>query len=222
MAKFYISVNQLAEFSEATEASKKRILKQQKTPNRLLIPWYQKAKAAIKKFFTNTKDHTPIDDAIKELELRVPSNERQKNDRAVSMQALEVMKKIKLPKVLSSLEYELITTKSKDILINEVDVIVAPEIIIKAEYRGEIIFGGVKIHISKGKPFNHAQASCVATLVYQHLMKRVASSKEKVLPELCLCLDVFAERVVAAPPNPLKEIKVIKKMCDEVKVFWPS
>jgi hypothetical protein len=222
MAKFYISVNQLAEFSEATESGKKKILKQQKAPNRLLIPWYQRAKGAIKRFFTNTKDYSPIEAAIQELEGRVPENDRQKNDRNVSIQALETMKKIKLPKLLSSLKYELITASEKDILINDVDVKVAPEIIIKAKYKEQTIYGAIKIHISKGKPFNHGQASYVATLVYQHITKKVAGKNDKVLPELCFCLDVFAERLVPAPENQIKEITAIKRICDEVKVFWPS
>ncbi|MBX9782775.1 MAG: hypothetical protein K2X48_05690 [Chitinophagaceae bacterium] len=59
MSKYFISTNQLAEYSQATEASKKRIIKQQKVPNKLLIPWYQKAKGAIKKFFSNTSDYAP-------------------------------------------------------------------------------------------------------------------------------------------------------------------
>lgn len=38
MSKYYISINQLATFTVGTESSKKRIIKQQKTPNKLLIP----------------------------------------------------------------------------------------------------------------------------------------------------------------------------------------
>jgi len=220
MAKAIISANQLAEFSEATDYSKKRIVKQQKTPNKFLIPWYQRAKGAIKRFFSNTKDYSPIDDAIKELGKKVPLNERQKTDKVVSLQALDIIKKIKFPKILSSLSYEIVTTSDKDISINDVDVKVAPEIIIKASTENGIIYGGVKIHICKGKPFNHNQASYVATLVYQHLQKKVATKNDKVLPELCFCLDVFAERLVTAPNSPIKELAGIRKICDEIKTLW--
>ena len=222
MAKFYISINQLAEFSEATESSKKRIIKQQKTPSKFLIPWYQKAKGAIKKFFTDTKDYSPIENAIKELEAKVPINDRQRNDRTASIQALEVMKKIKLPKILSSLSYEVVTTDDKDIQINDVDVKIAPEIIIKARYKDEIIYGAVKIHICKGKPFNHVQCSYVAALLYRHLLKKVAKKDERVLPELCLCLDVFAERLVPAPENIAAVSSNIKVICGDIKRLWTA
>jgi len=222
MAKFYISINQFAEFSEATESSKKRIIKQQKTPNKFLIPWYQKAKGAIKKFFTDTKDYSPIENAIKELEAKVPINDRQRNDRAASIQALEVMKKIKLPRILSSLSYEVVTTDDKEIHINDVDVKIAPEIIIKASYKNEIIYGAVKIHICKGKPFNHVQCSYVAALLYQHLTKKVIKKGERVLPELCLCLDVFAERLVPAPENIAAVSSTIRIICGDIKRLWSA
>ena len=45
MPDYHISVNQFAEFSKATPASKARIIKQQIEVNKFLIPWYQMAKA---------------------------------------------------------------------------------------------------------------------------------------------------------------------------------
>lgn len=220
MGKYFISVNQLAEFSSATVSSKKRILKQQKTPNKLLIPWYQKAKGAIKKFFTDVSNYAPIDEAIKQLEARNPINDRQKIDKIVSIQALEIIKKIKLPKILSYMEYELITTAEKSLLVNEVDIKVAPETIIKAKYNGSIYYGAIKIHISKGKPFNLNQATYVSTLVYQHLIKKIAKKGEKVLPELCLCLDVFSESLIPAPSNVIRKFGEIKIVCSEIKALW--
>lgn len=220
MSKYYISINQFAEFSSATEASKKRIIKQQKIPNKLLIPWYQRAKGAIRKFFSDVKDYTPIDNAIKILEEKVPTNDRQKADKIASIQALELIKKLSLPKTLSVMNYELITADDKSLLINDVDIKVAPEIIIRAKYKNEVVYGAIKIHISKGKPFNHNQALYVSTLLHQFLVKKLAKRGERILPELCLCLDVFSERLVPAPPNIVKEMTEIKAVCNEVKMLW--
>jgi len=220
MSKVYISINQFAEFSSSTDASKKRIIKQQKNPNKLLIPWYQKAKGAIKKFFSNVKDYAPIDDAIKTLQGKMTFNNRQRIDRVVSIEALELIKKIKLPKKLLLMDYELISADSKEININDVDIKVAPEIIIKAKLKNEVVYGAIKIHISKGKPFNHIQAIYVSTLIYYFLMRKVCKRNERVLPELCLCLDVFSERLVPAPDNLSTGIVTIRKICDEIKDVW--
>jgi hypothetical protein len=221
MSKYYISVNQFAEFSSATASSKKRILKQQQVPNKLLIPWYQRAKGAIKKYFSNVKDYAPIDSAIKTLLEKIPISDRQRIDRTVSLEALEVIKRIKLPNLLSHIEYEIVLPEIKKTILNDVDIIVAPEILIKAKYKNEVIYGAIKIHISKGKPFNLNQCKYVSALIYRFLTKEMAKKNEKVLPELCLCLDVFSERLVPASENPLKEIAEISILCSEIKDLWP-
>jgi hypothetical protein len=220
MSKYYLSINQFAEFSSATESGKKRILKQQKNPNKLLIPWYQRAKGAIRKFLANVNDYSVIDNAIKILKEKNPANNRQNIDRNVSIEALEELKKVKLPRLLKYINYELITVEEKTLLINNVDIIVAPEVIIKASYKGEIVYGAVKIHISKGKPFNYNQATYVSALIHEFLTRKIAKPHERVLPELCLCLDVFSKRLVPAPNNMKNEIITIGKICDEVKILW--
>jgi hypothetical protein len=220
MSKYFISVNQLAEFSDATTSAKGRILKQQKAPDKLLIPWYQRAKGAIKKFFSNVKDYSPIEKAIRVLEEKHPITDRQRIDKKVSIEALELIRKINLPKLLMYIDYEIIVPETKKTVVDGVDIIVAPEILIKAKYRNEIVYGAIKIHISKGKPFNSNQCSYVAALIYRYLTKEVAKTNEKVLPELCLCLDVFAERLVAASPNPNRELSDVKIFCKEIRDLW--
>lgn len=222
MSKYYISINQFAEFSNANESSKKRILKQQKNPNKLLIPWYQRAKGAIRKYFVDVNDYSVIDKAIQILTEKIPSNNRQKIDRQVSIEALEELKRVKLPSILQHLDYEVITAIEKNLLINNVDIKVSPEVIIRAKYKGEVIYGAIKIHISKGKPFNLNQATYVATTMYQFLKKNVILDGEKVLPELCLCLDIFSGRLVPAPENITSEILKIKIICNEIKELWTT
>ena len=147
-------------------------------------------------------------------------NRRQQIDRNASIQALELLKKLKLPKILDKLDYEVIFSQEKSLYINNVDIIVAPEIIIRATYNGSIVYGAVKIHISKGKPFNLNQSTYVATTIYSFLSKKVAKKNEKVLPEICLCLDVFAERLTPAPANISSELSQIRAICGEIKELW--
>ena len=61
----------------------------------------------------------------------------------------------------------------------------------------------------------------MATVVYKYFEGTSGFSKDDVvLPELCLCLDVFNERLVPAQENPDKVIGEIQGLCDEIKLLW--
>lgn len=221
-SKYFISVNPLAEFSNGTEFQKRRILKQQKKPNKFLIPWYQKCKGAIKKFLFNISDYSPINQAIIVLNEKIPLTDRQMIDKKVSILALEEIKKVKLPKELKQLDYEVVQIEDKSFIMNDVDIIVAPEVVIKAKINGTVVYGGIKIHISKGKPFSFDQAQYVATSIFKLLDEKVKKSNEFVHPSLCFCLDVFAGRFVSPPDDIVKELSKISIFCQEIKDYWPN
>jgi hypothetical protein len=220
MPEFYISINQLAEFSRSTEAARRRIIKQQLTPNKVLIPWYQLAKAASKKYLLDVKNSQPLKDAIAVLIQRVPANKRQSTDRKVSIEALELVEIIKKPALLSEIRYELIIPGNKKIRIANVDITVAPDVIIKGTYKGKTIYGAVKIHICKTKPFDLAQSKYVSALLNKFLIDNIAKPGEVVIPQLCLSMDVFAQRIVSSSDDTTAEIKEIKRLCEEVKKIW--
>jgi len=221
MGKNYkISLNQLAEFSGASEASKKRIIKQQLTPNPFMVPRYQLTKARIKKSLELKGDLSPIKEAVKILEAKQTSTSWQINDKKVSLEALTRFVKIKLPSLFKTLDFEIIKPTNKTIELKDVDIIVAPEIVIKGKLNGRNVIGGVKIHISKTKPFDLTKSRYVATVVYKYLEEQIASKGDIVLPELCLCLDVFNERLVPAQENSEEIFKQIGGFCDEIKLLW--
>ena len=214
----------MAVFSEATLSKKKQILKQQVVPNKILIPWYQKAKAAIKIYFKNVRDHTPIYKAIDAIEKEaMPLKDWSKTNQQVSREALKKMMLIRLPRLLNNIEYEVVTVSARSIVIRGVEIKTAPEIIIMARINGDIVYGAVKIHISKSDPFNSQQAELVATVIYQFLKTKVAQPGEIVLPELCLCLDVFAGRIVGADKSHFPSIMdQVRSICREIIKLWAA
>lgn len=212
MGKYYISINQLADFSVATKSSKRRIIKQQVTPNKLLIPWYQLSKSRIKKYFKEHFDSTTIQEGIKILKDKKPISTRQITDRRVSIEALERFILIRLPKALENIEYTIIKPHKKTIIVNSVEIIVAPEIVIRGKfksgiYKGKNVLGAIKIHISKTHPFELKQTQYVATTIFDYLQKEVVEKDDIVLPQLCLCLDVFRGQYIAADNTSNKFIK---------------
>lgn len=220
MNKYKISVNQLADFSAASESGKKRIIRQQVKPSKVKISWYQMSKAKIRKSMELKGSLDPIMEGIKILEARKPLTKFQVNDKNVSLEALKRFVNIKLPVALKKMDYSVIKPKSKTLDVKDVDIIVAPDVVIKGKFMGHTVVGGIKIHISKTKPFDLSQAQYVSSVICKYLKEVVAEKGDIVMPELCFCLDVFDERLVPAPEKYEEIIKKVKDLCDEVKFLW--
>lgn len=103
MAEYKISINQLATFSKVSEARKKAIVKQQKNPPPILVGRYAMAKARISKAISNGSDIIPILKGIEELKKRNPETPWKKNDKSVSIDAMERYIKMSLPAILKEI-----------------------------------------------------------------------------------------------------------------------
>ncbi|MCD8450343.1 hypothetical protein LNI98_11655 [Tenacibaculum dicentrarchi] len=218
---YQISINQLADFYKGTDAKKKRIVKQQKTPNTFRIAYYQLAKARIKKTLQLHGELGPVLAGISELKNRKPEKKRQISDKKVSIEALERFVKMKLPKLLTGTNYQIIKPlKKKSFYLNGVEIIVSPDVIIKIVSEGKTYIGGFKLHVSKSNVFSSEQQSIIASSLYKFLETQIATDEDIVLPELCLSLDIFGDGYVATSSNLDYTINNIEKMCDEIKLFW--
>lgn len=221
MGKYIISINQFADFSKGTDAKKRSIIKQQKTPNTFKMSYYQMPKARIKKSFENNGDVQPVLDGINELQKRVLTKPRQINDRTVSLEAMEKFLKMQIPKIFKDMDYEILKKpKIRTLEISGVDVIVSPDLIVKVEIDGVIHYGGVKIHIAKGSKFDSRQQRYVATAIHNYLETVVASEDEVVLPEMCLSVDVFGAGIISAPNDLESYIRDMEVICEEIKTLW--
>ena len=218
-----ISVNQFADFSKATEAKKRRIIKQQKEPNKFMVAWYQLPKARIKKSIENNCDLEPILNGIEELKNRIPKSSRQENDRMVSLEAFKRFINIKLPSLLKDVPHERIKkVDSKTVNINGVEVIISPDVIFRLKLNNKTYVGAVKVHISKNNIFDNDQSRFISSLIYKYLNEVVINEGEEVLKELCLSIDVFGEKVISVPKNLPKTLENIKTICEEVKSYWDA
>lgn len=218
-----ISLNQLADFSQGTDAKKRNIIKQQKTPNSFKIAYYQLAKARIKKVIANKGDIQPVLDGIEELKGKTLTKQRQINDRIVSLDALQRFVSFQIPSLLKNYEYKVLkNVESKSIFIKGVEVIVSPDLIIEIEIDNKKYLGAVKTHISKGNKFDTKQQIYVASALHKYLESEVAKDGEIVLPELCISIDVFGDGIVTSPKNITNKIKDIEVMCEEVKKLWDA
>lgn len=223
MRGYNISLNQLADFSKSSEAQKKNIIKQQKTPNTFKTAWYQLAKARIKKAMANKGDIQPILEGIEVLKSKTLTKKRQISDRTVSLDAMQRFINFQIPSLLKDYDYKVLKKiESKSIFIKGVEVIVSPDLIIEIEIDGKKYLGAVKTHISKGKKFDSRQQGYVASTIYKYLESEVAQNDHIVLPELCISIDVFGEGLVTSTKNINDKMKDIEIICEEVKQLWDA
>lgn len=221
MDNIKISVNQLVDFGTATEARKRRIILDQKTPDNFKVAWYQLARASMKRSIAQRCDNMPIIEGINRLKSRIISKPRQIQDKAVSLEAMRRFLKIKLSPLFKNHNYTIIKEKEKkSTLINGVEVIVSPDVIFKILIDNQYYIGAVKLHISKNNIFSSIKSSYVSTIIFKYLKEISANYDAKVLPELCLSIDVFGEKATSTPKNLNTSLKSIEKLCKEVKQMW--
>ena len=223
MAEYKISINQLATFSKVSEARKKTIVKQQKNPPPILVGRYAMAKARISKAISNGGDIIPILKGIEELKKRNPETPWKKNDKSVSIDAMERYIKMSLPAILKENRYEILPKqKIKSFFMSDVEILVSPDLIIKVFIDGKWYLGGLKLHVSKSELFDKNQSKYVATCIYQYLDLVFEDDEIIVLPELCFSLDVFANSIISAPKKIERTLEEIESMCLEIKKIWPN
>lgn len=223
MAEYKISINQLASYSKGTDSKKRAIIKQQKNPPPILVGRYAMAKARIKKAIGNGGDIIPILQGIEELKQRNPDTPWKKNDKTVSIEAMERYIRMSLPSILKEHKYEIeVKPKVKSFYVQDVEILVSPDLIIKVFIDENWFLGGLKLHVSKSELFDREQSKYVATCIYQYLDLVFEDEEIIVLPELCFCADVFADSIISAPKNIEKTLEEIETMCLEIKKIWPN
>jgi hypothetical protein len=221
MSEIRISVNQLASYRFSSDAKKKSIIKQQKNPPEILVARYALAKSRMKRAFSKQGNIQPILDGISELKSRIPTTDWQKNDREVSIQALERFVKMKLPDLLANHPYEVLDKpKEKSIYVQGIEIIISPDLVIKMNIAGEEYFGAVKFHVSKSDAFDREKSRYVTTCLYKYLEKTYGKSEVIIHPGLCLSVDVFADATRNAPSNINEIFQDVESTCVEIKDMW--
>jgi hypothetical protein len=219
MSNYRISINQLVNFSSASQAGKRAIIKQQLAPSPIKVSRYRLPKFRIAKAIQQHGDMSPIQEAINILKAKNATTSWQINDKKVSLEALDRFSKMKLPKILKELKYIPIKKNNKTLQVKDVDVVVAPEVIIKGTISGKKVIGGVKIHISKNGQYDLESSQYVASIVYNYL-KKESEDGEVAVPELCFCLDIFRGNFVPAPARSGILMAKVEEFCEELKSLW--
>lgn len=223
MGKYFISINQYADFVNATERKRLRIIKDQQKPNVIKISYYQLAKGRIKKSLAENGAQVCIREALALLAKRIPVTTRQKTDKAVSIEALGRYLTLNIPKMLllPGICFFKRGEFKSSVSINGVDVIIAPDLIFKVKIDGRDIIGGLKLHIGK-KAFEWQQQQIIASGIYQYMVNEVVKPGQHVDPDWCISLDIFGNGFVSVPAKETDLILSDATIYEEIKRIWDA
>lgn len=218
--KYTISINPLCDFIAGSQRKKASIVRSQKNPSKFMVARYRTAKTRMTRFLKNGFSYQDILSGITDLQAKHCETDFQKNDRKASIDALRLFLELQFPKDFKKLKCSFSTDKRKEIEVNDVAIIVAPDLILRWEENGQKYIGGIKFHISKSNVFDYGKASFAAGLINLYLQNVIANDDEIVVPDHCLCVDVFGTRICSTPQDEKAFLDVLNSACLEIKKLW--
>lgn len=222
MAKPKVSINKLGEYMTANSLRRKRIVEEQKNPSTYIVTRYLDAKEIYLNYILSNYDSEIIKNGIEFLENKSTSSEFQASDKSSSLESLHMSIRLTLPD-FSNFELSLFKQIGKEggkIDISGVNVSVMPDIIVRGVYRNKKIVGAIKLHISKSNLLNEEARKNVATVLHQFVEDKLKKDDEKVLPEFCIAIDIFAAKYDVAPKSFINKRNQIKASCEEYALWW--
>jgi hypothetical protein len=215
-----ISINPLSEFMTAHEGRKRKIIKQQKNPPKIVVSWYGTARKNMKEFFKNGYDKSEIIKTIEYLQNQVPSSNFQRKNIPNSIAALKEFMALQFPDNFQKIKFEFSKPEKKGYEIEGVSINVSPDLILRWEENGIKYVGGIKFHISRSYKFTYEGSIYAASNLMLFLKEKIAKDDEVVHPDYCLSIDIFGQRVSSAPKDVSEIRNRIAEACIELKILW--
>ncbi|MCD8402251.1 hypothetical protein [Tenacibaculum finnmarkense] len=218
---YKISINPLIDFIKGTELKKKRVIKNQKEPSVINFGWHQTSRACIKKSLSLNGDKTPIIEGVIRLNSKVVDKPRQSQNKFVSLEGMQKYLNIEIPEILKNHNLNIIKKRSiKSTFINNVEIVISPDIIFTMDYQGEKYIGGVKIHLSKGNIFDNKELKIVASVLHKYISEIAEEHDAIPLAEICYSMDVFGGEIICSSEKNNFILNEIREVCNEIKEFW--
>jgi hypothetical protein len=156
------------------------------------------------------------------LQKRQPKTNFAQSDIKNSIEALRFFLDLKFPEMKNLISCHFYKSDKKSFELLGVNIIVAPDLILRYNKNGINYIGGIKFHISKDKTFSYDGAQVAAYGIMSLLSKEVAVDEEIVDPTLCLSIDVFGQRVMNALSLKSDIPERVENACTEIKAIIQS
>jgi hypothetical protein len=218
---YKISINQLANYSSKSENGKFGVVKKQLKPSKAVVSLYSKAKKIVALSMISNGNKRLLNEGIEEFKnTYVADTDWKLKNKKGSIAALEKFLTASMPDIFNESIFESIKVSRKNsLIVSDVKIIVSPDVIIKTIIDGQAYYGAIKIHVAKKNIFDREEAKYVTTCLFQYMNDNFGK-EGVILPELCLCVDIYGGTIKYAPSETEKTIKSIEEMCNEIKSIW--
>ncbi|WP_437648382.1 hypothetical protein [Sorangium sp. So ce362] len=218
-----ISVTKLGEYTVATPARRRAIVREQRNPKGFIVLRYERARPALVEFFAaGATDPNPLVDVVGTLASTIPSSDWSGQDLQLSSEALEAFLDICDDFDLEGLVATAGAHAAPKLSIAGVDVSVRPDVVLRGTYRGKSVVGAMKFHFSKTNVLTEDAGLNVATVMHQYVEAHLLAAGDAASPRHCAVLDVFTKRWYRAPTAFRLRRTSVAAACQEVALWWPA
>ncbi|WP_128000197.1 hypothetical protein [Piscinibacter defluvii] len=205
----------------SSPARRRRIISDQKKPSDPIPQLYRLATKPIAEFMAaGANDESIVDRAV--LRLRASSGTKWAMDDARNTaDALEEFLQVANGLPPEEVRYERGPDQAPHLRIKSVDISVCPNLLLFSEQRGVPCVGALKLHFPKSdeRALGREGGEYVATLLL-HWLAEYGPRGVKVLPSLCLSVDIFRRSIVHAPAATLRRMASVAAACEEIAAHW--
>lgn len=218
-----MSANQLAEYTLASPTRRQAIIRNAKYAPTFLVIRYGAAKSAICDYLSDdTRSPHPLALAEQEQinQSKGDGTAHAKNDAALSAEAIKNFRSMIGPNFMKGLTFTATTNQLPKLEISGVDVSVNIDLVARNQAKG--LVGGVLLQTSKAvasKGWREDHSKCVSSLVWMLASKHL-HTLGKVDRNLCMSVDVFAQKTTKAPTHYKRTLSNIEASCSEIAMFW--
>lgn len=210
-----ISLNKLAEYSTASPARRRTIVKDAKAPKEFKMLRYRKARALCRSALLNDLTNAEVLARLDEWD--GGGTEWAQKDTALSGDAVLAFLGMRsgLPD-FSGWE------KSKGahglLQCGGVNISISPDLLLQQDNST----GAIHFHISKSNPLTKQSGELAASLLERHLTESVHGQGIEVMKRHCIVLDVFTQQAFTAPKATKQRWTTANACCTELLLWWES
>lgn len=217
-----ISVMKLAEYMGADVIRRRAIVRDQYDPPDFKTNLYRRAVSPIVSFLrAGGSDTSVIERAVEELAQTHHSNDRDLADIRNSSAALEHFLRLAPQLHLSGRSLGGRRLAGQMWLVG-VEVSVRPHLRSWAEVRGRQTVGAIKLSFLKSRAIPEEEAVRAATLMRYYVDQALEGTPAVASPKRCQVVDIFRERVYAAPHSFRRAVQRAEACCAEIHGVWPA
>jgi len=216
----YISINKLAEYSQANATRRRQIIRSLKEDVDFKKNYYQSVRAFLPKYFESNYDENLIKDFISEIKKKDCNSSWTETDKENSVLALETLYFSELPDLTDYL-FVGNEIKTDSIVLAGLNVRVKPDIYLKHKITGK--YGAIKFHLAKTvqNRLNLNAMQCAATIVKYALLQEGYTLQE-IDTNACISVDVFEGNYAASPSSYKRTMDSVTANCEEIYHRWDA